>query len=212
MPRKKRTLDRDSGMVRDASLVIIASEDTHAVSQYFRRFRTRRVAFKVLETQDCHSSPKDVMARLDAYRTEEATVEGDQFWVCIDSDHWIEPNHIANLTEVLRECRQKNYGVAISNPCFELWLLLHFGLFETSELSCRCESVEKQLRSIVGAYQKDNITALPMTVESVHLAIERATKLDSDDQVLPTKPTTRVYRLLEVLLQRESINLHTRQD
>ncbi len=208
MPRKKRALDRDGGVVRDASLVIIASEDTHAVSQYFRRFRTRRVAFKVLETQDCHSSPRDVIARLDVYRAEEATVDGDQFWVCIDSDHWIQPNHIANLTEVLRECRQKNYGVAISNPCFELWLLLHFGPFETSETSCRCESVEKQLRLIVGQYRKGNITALPLTAETVQIAIDRALMLDSDSQVLPTRPATRVYKLLEVLLQRESIDLH----
>jgi hypothetical protein len=51
MPRKRRTLDRDGGTVRDASLVIIASEDKYAVSQYFRMFRTRRVVFKVLETR-----------------------------------------------------------------------------------------------------------------------------------------------------------------
>ena len=208
MPRKKRTLDRDGGVVRDASLVIIASEDTHAVSQYFRRFRTRRVAFKVLETQDCHSSPRDVMVRLDSYRAEEATVEGDQFWVCIDSDHWIEPNHIANLTEVLRECRQKGYGVAVSNPCFELWLLLHFGPFATGDTPCRRGSVEAQLRSIVGAYQKNNITALPLTEDGVHRAIERAIELDRDDQVLPTNPVTRVYKLLELLLQRDTISLH----
>ncbi len=208
MPRKKRTLDRDSGVVRDASLVIIASEDTYAVSQYFRRFRTRRVAFKVLETQDCHSSPRDVMARLDVYKVEEATVDGDQFWVCIDSDHWIEPNHIANLTEVLRECRQKNYGVAISNPCFELWLLLHFCNFEPVESSCRCNVVQNQLRAAVGQYQKDNITALPLTSAGVLDAVDRASKLDSDDTLLPTKPATRVYKLLEILLLRESIDLH----
>jgi hypothetical protein len=212
MPRKKRTLDRDSGVVRDASLVIIASEDTHAVSQYFRRFRTRRVVFKVLHTQDCHSSPRDVMTRLQTYRAEEATVEGDQFWVCIDTDHWIEPNHIANLTDVLRECRQKNYQVAVSNPCFELWLLLHFVPLDPGQESCRCEVIEKQLRSFAGAYQKHNVSALSLTEESVYEAIERATKLDCDNQALPTKLMTRVYRLLNVLIERESINLHTMQE
>jgi len=211
MPRKKRTLDRDSGVVRDASLVIIASEDTYAVKQYFRRFRTRRVEFKVLETHDCHSSPKDVMTRLDKYNAEEATVDGDQFWICVDSDHWIEPNHIDNLVQVVRECRQKGYGVALSNPCFELWLLLHFRDFQASDVPCRCGEVEKQLRLVVGGYRKDNITALPLTVGGVQLAIERALKLDTDDQVLPKKPATRVYKLLEVLLQRESIDLYTPQ-
>lgn len=43
MPLKPRPLDRDNGVVRDASLVIIASEDRYAVKQYFSRFKPRRV-------------------------------------------------------------------------------------------------------------------------------------------------------------------------
>ena len=85
MPRKKRPLDRDSGVVRDASLVVIACEDTHAVKQYFARFRTRKVQFHVLPTQDEHSSPQDVLARLDRFKEEFATQERDVFWVCVDT-------------------------------------------------------------------------------------------------------------------------------
>lgn len=208
MPRRKRSLDRDSGVIRDASLVIIASEDTHAVKQYFRRFRTRRVEFRVLETQDCRSSPRDVMLRIDKYLADEVTVDGDQFWICIDSDHWMEANHIDNLVQVLRECRQKQYKVAVSNPCFELWLLLHFDNFSADQASCCCETVEKKLRSVVGSYRKNQVTALPLSVDSIYMAIERASRLDRDEQLLPASPTTRVHRLLQVLLQRESIDLH----
>jgi len=207
MPRKRRTLDRDGGTVRDASLVIIASEDKYAVRQYFRMFRTRRVVFKVLETRDCHSSPVAVLERLDAYREEVATVDGDEFWVCIDSDHWLESSSIANLTDVLRKCRQKGYGLAISNPCFELWLLLHFHAFDSSNASNRCEAVERQLRSIVGAYSKNRIDALPLTADLVTLAMSRAKELDIDQQDLPARPVTRVYRLLELLLRRDGIHL-----
>jgi hypothetical protein len=57
MPRKKRLLDRDAGIVRDASLIVIASEDTYAVKDYFSRFRTRKVQFIVVPTEDCHSAP-----------------------------------------------------------------------------------------------------------------------------------------------------------
>jgi hypothetical protein len=38
MPRKKRPLDRDGGALRDARLVVIASEDTLAVRDNFRGF------------------------------------------------------------------------------------------------------------------------------------------------------------------------------
>ena len=52
MPRKNRPLDRTTGLVRDSSIVVIACEDTHAVKQYFAKFRTRRVQFKVLPAEE----------------------------------------------------------------------------------------------------------------------------------------------------------------
>ena len=75
MPRKKRPLDRDSGVLRDAKLIVIASEDKYAVQSYFRRFRTKKAQFVVLPTEDCHSSPENVIARLDKYYSTEATEE-----------------------------------------------------------------------------------------------------------------------------------------
>ena len=87
MPRKHRPLDRASGAPRDTSIIVIACEDTHAVKQYFSKFRTRRVQYKVLPTTDCDSSPRAVIDRLNAYRSEYATEEHDELWICIDADH-----------------------------------------------------------------------------------------------------------------------------
>jgi hypothetical protein len=207
MPRKKRPLDRDSGVVRDASLVIIACEDTYSVKQYFARFRTRKVQFIVLPTQDGHSSPRNVMARLDAFKDEVATEDGDLLWVCIDTDHWSQANHIANLSEVLQECRQKRYDVAISNPCFELWLLLHFQEYRQSG-AVSCGDIVVELRRAVGGYQKDKCARLAIEPSQVHLAMVRARKMDRNpDEILPSCPTTRIYRLIEILQERDSIQL-----
>lgn len=209
MPRKRRPLDRDAGVVRDASLIVVASEDKHAVESYFRRFRTKRVQFVVLPTEDGRSSPKDVMDGLDRYKRNEATEENDQFWICIDSDHWIEAGHIHNLVDVLRQCRQKGYGVAISHPCFELWLLLHFADYTLPkvEVSASCNNVMSQLKMVVGGYCKKNCDRLAITVSQVHEAVRRARALDASDDDLPNSPTTRVYRIVEVLKDRESIAL-----
>lgn len=207
MPRKKRALDRDSGVVRDASLVVIACEDTHAVKQYFARFRTRKVQFRVLPTQDGRSSPQDVLARLDTFKSEVATEEGDSFWVCIDTDHWAQANHIGNLVEVLQQCRQKDYDVAISNPCFELWLLLHFDECPSSA-ALACSDVVAALRRAAGSYQKSKCARLAIEPSQVHLAVARAKKMDSDpDEILPSRPTTRIYRLIEILQYRDAIQL-----
>lgn len=209
MPRKRRPLDRDAGVVRDASLIVVASEDKYAVESYFRRFRTKRVQFVVLPTEDSRSSPKDVMDRLDRYRKTEATEENDQFWVCIDSDHWIEDGHIRNLVDVLRQCRQKGYDVAISHPCIELWLLLHFADYTPAavDMSVSCNDVIAQLKAVVGGYCKRNCDRLVITTSQVYEAVHRAKALDTSDDDLPDSPTTRVYRIVEVLKNRDSIAL-----
>lgn len=207
MPRKPRPLDRDFGrVVRDASLIIIASEDTHAVDQYFSRFKPERVQFIVLPTKDGHSSPMDVMKRIDKFKEENATVENDQFWLCIDQDDWANDNHIANLTQVLAHCRNKGYQIALSNPCFEFWLLLHF---EDSSFSSgvKCADVAARFKVVVNGYNKAKCCGhLPFTAAMVHKAVERAKGLDKPEPIAST-PLSRVYLILEELLKRDSIDL-----
>ncbi len=114
--RRRRPLDRQAKPVRDASLVVIASEDRYAVRQYFDFFQSTRIQFKVLETQDGKSAPEHVLNRLKEYLDEFEIGEGDLFWLVCDCDHWIEPNHIKNLTQVLQQCRQKDIQVALRQP------------------------------------------------------------------------------------------------
>jgi hypothetical protein len=206
MPRKKRPLDRDGGVLRDASLIVIASEDTYAVEDYFRRFRTRKVQFKVIPTEDGRSSPDDVASRLDDFKREVQTQPGDQFWLCIDRDHWANSGHIKNLAQVLQHCRQAEYQVAISNPCFELWLLLHFEDAKPAN-GCNCGEIASRLSAVAGGYDKTAVDRLPIQAAMVHDAIARAKALDIDPSPIPESVLTRVYLILEVLLAREAIDL-----
>jgi hypothetical protein len=77
MPRKSRPLKREGGATRDASLIVIASEDTYAARDYFSRFKTTRVQFSVIPTKDCRSAPQHVMSRLDDFKREFVTDEVD---------------------------------------------------------------------------------------------------------------------------------------
>lgn len=203
MPRKPRPLDRDSGVLRDASLVVIASEDTHAVRIYFARFRPRRVQFRVLATDDGRSAPQYIADRLDAFRSEFHLDDGDQLWYCGDLDHWATGNHLPNLLQVLRHCNQAGYYVALSNPCFELWLLLHFSDLPANVTTC--QSVCTALSSAAGGYAKDRGCLSPIATEMVLRAVERAMQLDAGTSPIPNTPTTRVYRILNLLSERESI-------
>jgi hypothetical protein len=203
MPRKPRPLDRDLGVVRDASLIVIASEDTHAVRSYFARFQPRRVQFRVLPTEDGRSAPRHIADRLDAFRSEFHLDDSDQLWYCGDTDHWATGNHLPNLLLVLQHCAQSGYHVALSNPCFELWLLLHFSVLP--ENAATCSTICDALSAAAGGYSKDRGFHSPITAQMIETAAERATQLDVGSAEIPVTPSTRIYRMLNLLIQRESI-------
>ncbi|QDT62342.1 hypothetical protein SV7mr_48900 [Stieleria bergensis] len=224
MPRKRRSLDRTSGALRDTSIVVIACEDTHAVKQYFSKFRARRVQYRVLPTEDGHSSPASVFERLNKYSQEEQVGDEDELWLCIDADHWIRGENQRALSQVLQQCRSKGFGIAISNPCFEVWLLMHFSdvddrlllellgedpsgvVSEEQRSSLRCGSFEARLRQAAGGYNKSNVARLQLTADQVIQATERARNADGTSDV-PNCPGTRVYKLIDTLKRRDSIDL-----
>lgn len=207
MPRKKRPLERSEGVDRDASIIVIACEDKYAPKVYFGQFVTSRVQFKVFPTEDCRSSPFHIVQRLRTYQDEFQLGGSDQLWYLGDLDHWSEPNHIANLTPALRECRQADFGVAICNPCFELWLLLHFVDLPKRQ-PWNATTIESELRRQAGGYSKVRGCVTPITSEMVEVAIERDRALDEFPvEDIPRTPTSRVSRIIEVLKQKQAIRL-----
>ena len=204
--RKKRPLDRTANVVRDASLIVIASEDTHAVQQYFDFFQSTRIQFRVLPTKDGRSAPQHVLKRLDEYMKEFDIGEGDEFWIVLDTDHWIDGGHIKNLARVLRACRQKGIQVAFSNPSFELWLLLHFADFPKEDALTRAD-IETRIRGIVGAYDKTKVYNLPIDLDRVKVAVERSRINQPASSEIPDRPQTGVHRIIEHLLDRGIIDV-----
>lgn len=209
--RKKRPLDRKSKPVRDASLIVIASEDQFAVRQYFDFFESTRIQFRVLETLDGKSAPAHVLDRIDEYIAEFEIGEGDALWLVCDCDHWIEPSHIKNLIQVLQQCRQKGIRVALSNPCFELWLLLHFADFPPED-KLTCDQVAVRLRSAAGAYDKTKVYKLPITDDRVTAAIKRATDACSELDEVPTRPQTAVHLIIQYLVDKQVIAVRSPPD
>jgi len=196
--------------MRDASLVVIASEDKFAVESYFRRFRTRKVQFEVLPTLDGKSAPEAVLERLDEFRRTVATEEHDEFWICIDLDHWADDGHIQNLVRVLQLCRQKGYHIAINSPCVELWFLLHFADYvpPTSTSPVRCAEPISQLEAATGKrYHKEKCDRLQISAAQVIDAVRRARLLDEGASEIPESPSARIYKIVEMLQQRDAIDL-----
>lgn len=121
--------------------------------------------------------------------------KNDEAWLVIDTDAW-EQAHILELYEWSKA--SKNRGIAVSNPKFEYWLLLHFeegvGIASTRDCSTR---LLRHLRD----YEK-MINMRDFTPGRIKDAARRAS--DRDTPPCPDWPrhigNTTVYRLVRKLL------------
>lgn len=197
-PRKAKPLARVNRRARDDARFIIATEDTFAPKQYFAAFQMPRISIEVVETNDGLSAARHVVARLKAIHDEakrrDELQDNDQFWVLLDTDHWVDANHVAAFSRAVKEAEDMGFHVAVSNPGFELWLLLHVS--DVGNVS-DCASVEQELRRVLGTYSKTN-TPTARLMHGLEAAVARARALDVSGR-WPQRTGTQVFRVIENL-------------
>jgi len=207
-PRKRKSA------FRDASFIVIATEDEYTERQYFldfispKYYRNPRVHVEVLKRKTHASSPKHVMDALNKFRHDYRLKDYDELWMIIDRDKWTRKE----LSDVAAKCVQKGYSLSVSNPCFELWLLLHIKSIDeyTSNEKSNLEKnqkvngnrtlLEQEISDILGSYNKSNLDTSKF-LPKVEYAIEQARQLDTNPgQRWPISLRTRVYRLAERII------------
>lgn len=195
--RQKRPIDRGKVDFRDSDLVIIATEGEVTEPKYFRMFRARRVQIEVLPTKHGASAPDAVLERLNKYSAQYELGDDDKLFLVIDTDNW----PVRNLGNVAAECIRKDYQLIVSNPCFELWLYLHFS--ENIAGLDSCNSFGEAIRQMNGEYNKANLKDHLFTRERVIAATKCARSLDANrDDRWPQTTGTRVYRIIDSILSR----------
>jgi hypothetical protein len=169
-----------------------------------------RIHVEVLERGSTASAPEYVIEVLDQFREEYDYKEGlDELWLVIDTDHWGNEK----LARIARECWQKEYKMAVSNPCFELWLLLHHKAlseypseildeFRDNSRKGNRTRLERELVKLLGEFSKSSLKTEHF-LPHVEKAIERAKELDeTPEQRWPEDLGTRVYLLAETIMAR----------
>lgn len=115
----------------------------------------------------------------------------DEVWCVVDVDEY-------DLDGAVRLAKQEAVNLAVSNPCFEYWLLLHFE--ECTAPMSRYADVKPKLVKHVPAYDK---TALKFGdfVEGVDLAVRRAKQSCPELGTARSRnPATGVWRLVEAVI------------
>jgi hypothetical protein len=123
-------------VVSKPKLYVIATEGRSTEFKYFKelrkqwgsKFHEQNLHVEILRRpskQNGHSSPKYVEQMLNEFLEDNRDYElksYDELWLIIDTDTW-EPESIKQLAE---KCQTEAlYHLGLSNPCFEIWLILH---------------------------------------------------------------------------------------
>lgn len=204
---------------RDARLIVIASEGKDTERIYFKalakEYSNLRVHVHILErseNEQNNSSPEHVLKQLNDYKSKYDLEADDELWLVVDKDRWTE----AMLSHVATECSQEvAMHMALSNPCFELWLLLH--MEDAASLSLEEQEqwmknrrrsknadtyLKVRLRQKLGSYHESSYDALTL-IAHIEDAIERARALDKNPtDRWPQTLGTRVYLLAKSVMNR----------
>lgn len=196
-------------------LVMISCEGEKTERFYFEEFFKQLKIAHVISKISCviaphdHTNPSGVLDDLLNFTTPTgATYEDyEQKWIVIDRDkertggggHTLE-----DFNSAIERARDKDVGVAWSNPSFEIWYLLHFQFRDTG--IHRDEVITRLNECFGNKYRKNDRTLFASLEPKMDSAIRNAKhllKTPKNVKLSPadTNPGTAVVELVEMLLQ-----------
>lgn len=168
-------------------LVVCGGERTEP--DYFRGLKgqLRNPAVQVrLKAKGC--APEDLVA----YARNISPVGSDEFdqvWCVVDSDDY-------DLQPAAALAAELDVQLAVSNPCFELWLLLHHQ--DCAASLCHAKAVLRQLIRHVPEYQKNSLRFADFEA-GIPAALRRAQCLDPTGRDHGHDPSSGVWRLVRLM-------------
>ncbi len=132
-------------------------------------------------------------AEKQAKRKNDSFLKYDQVWCVFDVDE------NRSIQDARKMARDNDIRLAISNPCFEIWLYLHFA--EQPGMQT-CQELRRKMKKFIPGYNKHvNFSDYQ---DGYEIAVTRAKKLaensqpDKEDEV---NPSTSVWKLTEQIRQ-----------
>ena len=194
--KRTRLLDRRL-QNRDARLFVVATEGERTEPDYFEDLQARalvdrlRVKVVVAPPIEGRSAPEYVLGRLDEIARTYQLETFDELWLVSDVDHHLP----AKLALICTMAGHKGYFVAISNPSFEVWLILH-----RAELADRV-TAGSSAQDAKRAWSTLNAGLPPFERSDVEAAVRRARALEGGAvDGWPQRVGSHVYRLVERIL------------
>jgi hypothetical protein len=181
--------------------ILIVCEGQVTEPEYFRGFRNACRNPRVeIEIADSHGVPRTLVqtakrhkqeAARDAAREKDDNLAYDSVWCVFDIDEH------PNVPDAEQMARDNGIDLAVSNPCFELWLLLHFR--DNPGMQHRA-TVQEMVAAYVPSY--DGHVEYGVYSAGYSQAMAHAERMDlAADEAGESgrNPTTGVYKLTELI-------------
>lgn len=197
---KKSSIRRSSRRVAahlQRKIIRVFSEGQVTEPEYLRRLAKSNHNV-VLEIKKCGKSPDKLLYEaLKFCNTYRRIREVDQIWCIFDVDHYT----IQQIDEISKRANKDNIQTVVSNPCFELWLVLHKGKQTAHITSNKIKKRAEDLRIIEGKVIA--VTGWPCLFDNYEDAKTRAISLGRMHRLNGSpprsNPSSDVWRLVDVL-------------
>lgn len=209
--RKAKSFRR-TGPVREAyAFVLVVCEGTKSEPNYFKRLRHvyRLSSANVVISPANGNDPLSVVECAKAQLEENSY---DRVYCVFDR------NGHCNYVEAINNLSQLNNIVAItSEPCFEVWVLLHFvystAPFKPIGTDSACAMVIKEVKKHLPKYAKGYDSVFDDIEPRMDQAIKHARQLSvHNDTVGSTNPATEVHMLVDYLKKLRTTNMSDSDD
>jgi len=188
---------------RETKAVLIVCEGKKTEKKYFTDFKIYKklsATIKICGSERCGSNPVSIV---DFTLKEAENFEYDEVWVVFDMDQH------KNISEAINYAFTNKIKIAFSNPCFEIWYLLHF---RYSLAFIDRNETEKELKNKYLAGYDKSFSYYKQTLKYQGEAIKNAKLLEKHhidnnnkpvykgkENILFDNPSTTVYKLVEML-------------
>ncbi|MBA3046425.1 MAG: RloB family protein [Candidatus Thermoplasmatota archaeon] len=201
-------ISRRKGIRKWAHKYVIVCEGEKDEIDYFDGFSTRDSGIKIMAMHGKCTDPKHIIEfAIEQKKKNELDLgNGDGIWCVFDVDE----NQNRELQEAKANAKRKDIKTALSNPCFELWLLLHD---EDINASFSRTEIKRKLKRYIPDYKEIDDLKIKLDVK-LPVAIERAKRKkevrERDGVEIYSKesnPVTEVYEVVEEIVKVSKKNI-----
>lgn len=150
------------------------------------------------------TSPKQIVEKARKLKMEARKEDGyDAVWCIFDVEAKVNQNSRPGLAEAIQRAKANKIHIALSNPCFELWILLYEKQHTAAIYSNNVQDECSRLRLLEGKH----VCNPDLLLNNCQIACHRAEGLDSMHHANGThnyedqNPSSGVYKLMEAIHQ-----------